>query len=233
MEEIRRGIFTMHTEGGCYGVARWLHCCAGILAEGVVWCMTSGAIDPLQSDSYPQSSAALHLSIQTHTHRWSAALCSAVGKLCVFFFLLLFCVWVKKKKTWVGWINLNKSACVNWTLNNKFADENSTLAPAEVKQDAAPKPSTDVTHILLCFEGAHYAKITFERICAAGEISAIERNRKVLLLELRWEEEEESRSLGQQVSEAQMTSQLYNLCSPAYKTAAPHFRELQQLVPAR
>lgn len=133
----------------------------------------------------------------------------------------------------MGWINLNKSVCVNWTLN-KFSDENSTLAPAEVKQDAAPKPSSDVTHILLCFEGARYAKkITFERICAAGEISAIERNRKVLLLELRWEEEEESRSLGQQVSEAQMTSQLYNLCSPAYKTAAPHFRELQQLVPAR
>lgn len=89
-----------------------------------------------------------------------------------------------------------------------------------------------MTHILLCFEGARYAKkITFERICAAGEISAIERNRKVLLLELRWEEEEESRSLGQQVSEAQMTSQLYNF--PAYKTAAPRFRELQQRVPAR
>lgn len=130
------------------------------------------------------------------------------------------------KKNWVFWINLNKSACVNWTLNNKFADKNSTL-------DAAPKPSSDVTHILLCFEGACYAKkITFERICADGEISAIERNRKVLLLELWWEEEEESRSLGQQVSEAQMTSQLYNLCSPAYKTAAPRFRELQQLVPA-
>lgn len=91
-----------------------------------------------------------------------------------------------------------------------------------------------MTHILLCFEGTRYAeKLPFERICAAGEISAIERNRKVLLLELQWEEEEESRSLGQQVSEAQMTSQLYNLCSPAYKTAAPRFRELQQLVPAR
>lgn len=76
MEEMRRGIFTMRTEGGCYGVAHWLRCCAGILAQGVVGCMTSGAIDPLQSDSYPQSSAALHLSIQTRSHTDDQQLCA-------------------------------------------------------------------------------------------------------------------------------------------------------------
>lgn len=34
--------------------------------RGVAECVTSGAIDPLQSDSYPQSSGALHLIAHTH-----------------------------------------------------------------------------------------------------------------------------------------------------------------------
>lgn len=100
MEDLR--IFTMHTEGGCYGAAHWLRCCAGILAEGVVGCMTSGAMDPLQSDSYPQSSAALHLSIQTrshaHTQMISSSVCSAVGKWCVFSGVWILCFGKKKQK---------------------------------------------------------------------------------------------------------------------------------------
>lgn len=34
--------------------------------RGVAECVTSGVIDPLQSDSYPQSSGALHLNAHTH-----------------------------------------------------------------------------------------------------------------------------------------------------------------------
>lgn len=67
-EEFSQAIFTPHGEARCYGVAHWHRCCAGIWVRGVVGCVTSGAIDPLQSDSYPQSSAALHLSVYAHTH---------------------------------------------------------------------------------------------------------------------------------------------------------------------
>lgn len=78
--EFSVGVFTLCGEAGCYGVAHWHGCCAGISAWGVAGCVTSGAIDPLQSDSYPQSSAALHLSMQAHTHvhtlyRHSTMLC--------------------------------------------------------------------------------------------------------------------------------------------------------------
>lgn len=79
-EEFSVGVFTPCGEAGCYGVAHWHGCCAGISAWGVAGCVTSGAIDPLQSDSYPQSCAALHLSMQAHTHihtlyRHSTMLC--------------------------------------------------------------------------------------------------------------------------------------------------------------
>ena len=68
VEEFSQAIFAPHGEAGCYGVAHWHRCCAGISVRGVAGCVTSGAIDPLQSDSYPQSSAALHLSMRAHTH---------------------------------------------------------------------------------------------------------------------------------------------------------------------
>ena len=67
-EEFSRAIFTPYAEAGCYGVAHWHRCCAGIPARGVAGCVTNGARDPLQSDSYPQSSAALHLNMRAHTH---------------------------------------------------------------------------------------------------------------------------------------------------------------------
>lgn len=75
VEEFGRAIFTLHGEAGCYGVAHWHSCCVGISVRGVAECVTSGAIDPLQSDSYPQSSAALHLNAHTHIQRHSTVLC--------------------------------------------------------------------------------------------------------------------------------------------------------------
>lgn len=68
VEEFGRAIFTLHGAAGCYGAAHWHSCCAGISVWGVAGCVMSGAIDLLQSDSYPQSSAALHLSMQAYTH---------------------------------------------------------------------------------------------------------------------------------------------------------------------
>ena len=68
VKEFSRAIYTPNEEASCYGVAHW-HCCyAGISVRGVAGCVTSGAIDPLQNDSFPQSSAALHMSIHAHPH---------------------------------------------------------------------------------------------------------------------------------------------------------------------
>lgn len=79
-------------------------------------------------------------------------------------------------------------------------------------------------HILLCFEGTRYAKRSpvkgFVPRQSSASLKGTERCCFWSCDLLRWEEKQESRSLGQQVSEASMTSQLYNLCSPAYKTAA-------------
>lgn len=81
VKEFSEGIFTLHGEAGCYGVAHWHCCCAGISARGVAGCVTSAAIDPLQSDSYPQSSAALHLSMHAHTHIHTLSAVRAIEKL--------------------------------------------------------------------------------------------------------------------------------------------------------
>lgn len=72
VEEFSQAIFSLHGKGGCYGVAHGHRCCAGVSVHAAD-CVTSGAVDPLQSESYPQSSAALHLS--TYTHTASAMLC--------------------------------------------------------------------------------------------------------------------------------------------------------------
>lgn len=83
VEEFSQAIFTPHGETGCYGVAHWHRCCAGISVRGVAGCVTSGAIDPLQSDSYPQSSAALHLSMHAHTHIHTHTLSTDIQLCCV------------------------------------------------------------------------------------------------------------------------------------------------------
>lgn len=107
-----------------------------------------------------------------------------------------------------------------------------SLVPAQVKEHHSALKWSSVTHIFLCFEGTHYAERSPLKGFVPTESSALLKGTERCCFWscdlLRWEEEQESRSLGQQVSEASLTSQLYNLCSPAYKTAAL----LLQITPA-
>lgn len=103
-----------------------------------------------------------------------------------------------------------------------------SFVPTEVQEDHSALKGSSVTHVFLCFEGTHYAERSPLKGFVPTESSALLKGTERCCFWsrdlLRWEEEQESRSLGQQVSEASLTSQLYNLCSPAYKTAARRCR---------